>query len=280
MATPGTPTPDPTEEDFAALSALDLEAEVSEPVESSAPPTPKEPAPPVAPAEPPAPTAPPEEVKVETPEAPAPGPPAETPQPAAVPQPVTAPTAPTTPAAPTREEFVQRRQALLGEIAGRYAVSDEDAERYALEPHKVLPELAARVMLDAFDASIATISSMLPQMINEMVTRQSATTEVSKAFFKQWPQLAKAEYAPHVQKAAALYRQMNPKATAQKALTDVGVLACTSLGIPLTAETPKPAPTKSVPFVPSGAGAVPPAAPVSPNDVNLFERLSTLADED
>jgi hypothetical protein len=178
--------------------------------------------------------------------------------------------------------MLEKRTALLSEIQGRYAVSDAEAERYALEPHKVLPELAAKVMLDSFDASVSILASMLPQMVEQIVSQRNVASEAQKAFYDQWPQLARPEYAPEIQRITAMYRSMNPKAPLKKALSDIGALAMTTLGIPLapvSAPAPPAPAMRPVPFVPGGAGTVP-SAPPSSQDVNIFAHLATMGDED
>jgi hypothetical protein len=274
-----TPVVDPTETDFAALSDMSLEHDEPE-IEPAAvaapavvePPATKVEAPPVVTPPPTTPV-----VTLPVPSAPVPPQPAApVQQPAAAIQPSAAPTA------PTQEQFLQQRTALLTDIQGRYVVSDADAERYMTEPHKVLPELAARVMLDTFDATLAVVTPLIPRMIEEFITQRNVGSEVQKAFFTQWPQLEKPEYAPHIQKAAMLYKQMNPNVPMQKALSDIGVWVATALGVPLqpvVPSVPAPAPVvRSVPFVPGGM-ASPPATPTA-TEPNIFAHLATLSDED
>ena len=191
------------------------------------------------------------------------------------------PAAPTT--QPTAEQMLQRRNSLLSEIGGRYVVSEADAERLITEPHKVLPEMAAKIMLDSFDASVSIMASMLPKMIADVVQKQSQADTAQKAFFDQWPQLAKPELAPEIQRVAAMYRQLNPNAPLKKALSDIGALVATTLGLPLQSVASvqnAPAPVmRPVPFVPGGAGSTP-SGSAQPAAVNEFARLALLNDED
>ena len=273
-------TPELTETDFEALSTLSLEEDSDSPEPESV----VEEAPAVPVAEPvaatvvaPVPAAV-EPVKPVEPVAKAPEAPAVVAPPASETQQPAAPSG-----MPTTEQMLQRRNTLLSELSSRYTVSEVDAERLMTEPHKVLPEMAARNMLDSFDASVTVIASMLPKMIEDVVQRQTQADTAQKAFFEQWPQLAKPELAPEIQRVAAMYRQLNPKVPLKKALSDIGALVATTLGLPLQPVAPvqnAPAPVmRPVPFVPGGAGSTP-GGSAQPAAVNEFARLALLNDED
>lgn len=319
MATTVTP-PTPSVAENAPSDAVafdDLIGLGSEPDEGEAvtapPPAPAEPPPSVpAAAEPPASatTTPTGVQEVQPPQSQAPTPPMAQPQvqqpapsqpPAATPQVVTPP-APPQPVAPqptvqapppqpaqqpprlTQEEVIQRRQALIDDIAGRYAISEEDKAALAVEPEKVLPKIAGRLYVDVYEAVLQASLSQLPQLINGYTQVQRVAQQHEQAFYSKWPALQKPEYEPTIRQIAATYRQMNPQASADDMMNAVGVISMVQLGLgtaPASAAPPAAAPPPAQvpvqqppvvaqrPFTPAGVGganSTPAAATPGPFD--------------
>lgn len=213
-------------------------------------------------------------------------PPAQPPQPVATPQ-AAVPPAPPQPVAPqppvqvppaqpvqqpprpTQEEVLQRRQALIDDIAGRYAISEEDKAALAVEPEKVLPKIAGRLYVDVYEAVLQASLSQLPQLINGYNQVQRVAQQHEQAFYSKWPALQKPEYEPTIRQIAATYRQMNPQASADDMMNAVGVISMVQLGLgtapapvappaatPPPAQVPVQQPQQAAqrPFTPAGVG--------------------------
>jgi hypothetical protein len=82
----------------------------------------------------------------------------------------------------------------------------------------------------------------------ELATRQAhARQKFNHAFYAAWPQLGKREYVPNVQNALRTYRQLNPTASMEQTIQEVGAMVSVQLRV-----------------APPGMMQVAPAAPIVP----------------
>lgn len=150
-----------------------------------------------------------------------------------------------------------------------YALSEEDMARLDTEPQEFIPRLAARIYLDAVSAAISQVVNYLPRMVRQVNEQDAVNSQSENAFFERWPDLKQ-----HQQKVIAIgqtYRQMNPQATAEQFINEVGAAAMVSLRLDPAGKTPA-APATQQPFVPAAQtpqGGVP--KPVKPT--NIFSQL-------
>jgi len=238
----------------------------------------EEPTPPAEPAEPPAPTPQP----VAAPSTPGEGTPTE-PAPTSPQAPEPSPAEPVAPPSPpppvkTREEVVKeitaRREKLVEDITGRYALTKEDEEALITEPNKVLPRLVGRLYVDIFDAVVTALGRNLPTSVNAVIDQRTNAEEGERAFFEKWPQLKeKAEYRGVVEKIAAAYSQSNPGSTREEFIDQVGAMAMWKLGLaqpqgpvasPPASPPPTPSPRRHVPIAPGSAAPLPRAPQEDP----------------
>lgn len=187
---------------------------------------------------------------IETPQAPpavAPAPPSP-PQasPVGSPQGVQqAPVAPTAPQGPTPESLKRMREGWMEQLAQRYALSDEVAERLVENPREVLPRLAAAVHSQAIQEAFTYGQQMIPRLVQHTIQQNHAYSQAQGAFFSKWPELRGHEAA--VAQVAVAYRAANPGASLEDAIDKVGRLASTYLGVQSSA----PALAPSAPMAPA-----------------------------
>lgn len=214
--------------------------------------------------------------EAEPPAAPAPAPASETPpapaepaQPAAEPpqgvQP--APEAPVEPQQPqqpqsTPEQIQAAERAYAAQLENLYRFDEETALKLQTEPEKVLPALAAKLHLDVMKTVMAQMRGVLPQMLQTQTAEMERDTSAKQQFFGAWPELK--GYEQQVLQVGMMFRQLNPKATAEEAVQRIGELAMTSLGLSRQAPPAAPPVTPPSAFQPAVPGRVnPPAAPTS-----------------
>jgi len=268
-------------------------------------PPPAEPAPTPPPSESP-PAAPPEVVPPVVPPAPAEPAPPVSPEPQAVPQPPVAPpatpqpetptpvapAAATPPVAPTPEPVPLQspEQALAAQqqwrtdaeerLSKHFAVPEELLTQLQTEPEVVLPQLQARVFLDAVESAVYAVSSQLPALMAQSQQTVDSNAALEKQFFETWGQLdgKNPDHHATILRLGTVYKTSFPQASAGDFIRDVGAQSMIALRIqPVTAAPTAPAEAvpQPLPHVPVGTGA--PGAPgATPASDNPF---ATLADD-
>lgn len=190
--------------------------------------------------------------------------------------PVTAPAAdPQPPVAQpplTQDQYKQRlteaRNNLISHFEQAYTIPAEEATLLATEPEKVLPKMAARMLVDTYEAVIGEVKRQLPGMMQQFTQAQQTNTEAANQFFKEWPDLNKPELHETVVRAAMAYRHMNPKATPEDMRRDVGRMVTAVVnGIASPSAPVAPVSAPAQPHVPVGttAAGAPQPRPVEKN---------------
>lgn len=162
-----------------------------------------------------------------------------------------------------------------------YALSDSDAEAIQADP-KTLSKFAARVYLDAVTAATNILAHNLPAIMDNHTKLRADLQAAEGRFFEKWPGLR--EHVGTVTQFGRVYRQVNPQATEEQFVRDVGAQVAVALGIvPETARgqvvaTPQQqvvGPTV-LPHRPPAAVARPmggPAAPISALEQMIMDDL-------
>ena len=120
--------------------------------------------------------------------------------------------------------------------------------------------------------SVAMLVSMLPRIMSNVSQAQTQETAREKAFFEEWPELV--GHRDQVVRLGAVYYQMNPQASLENFIRDVGAHVAVSMKVDLsnrqaaTTETVREKAHK--PIAAAGGGGV--HAPVMKPGV--FEQLS------
>jgi hypothetical protein len=182
------------------------------------------------------------------------------------------------PSEPDKSYDALRTEALEELQDKTFALSEEDAQTLVTEPEKILPKLAANVYMAAYENVTKSIMASLPQMIAQTMSQQTAVETATDAFYTKWGKLDRnnAKHSSAVNRIAKVYRQVNPKASAEQFTAEVGAQTLLALGIPFEeiidappTEIPKP----FQPAAPSGAVRTPPPAAVTNEWTDLAEEL-------
>jgi hypothetical protein len=167
-----------------------------------------------------------------------------------------------------RQQIEEKKSEIEGSVATQlYSLSDEERDLLVTEPEKVLPQMAARVHLNAVTAVLTQISQRLPAMVLTLMEVQKAHVQAEDQFWNQFPTLNRQTDANTVMTLMKTYRQANPNATQEEAIKQVGAMAVVALGKHLQPNQQQQAPAsqpvvRQVPartaFQPAGNGqAVP-----------------------
>lgn len=258
------------------FSSIFSDTESSEPAASAAPavtatPAGAEPAPvePVAVAQPP-------------PAAPQVSPPVEqrAAEPAQAPQPAASAQAPSLdlndPQAIAAHLF-QNRAAVENVIAQQlFQLSVDDVEALQSDAAVAVPKLLARAYVLAQVGFLQQLNRLVPSMLD----RHSSTTKAYQAnedkFFSAWPQIDRVKHGDLVYRAATIYRQMNPQASVDDLIDQVGRFVSHQAGLQIAPRGKVAAPavaSASKPplgFRPAGSG---PSGIASTPQPDSFEYL-------
>ena len=174
-----------------------------------------------------------------------------------------APFVPEVPAAPPIDA-VKWEAEQLKNLEALYSLGDEEALAFATEPELVLPKLAAAMHLRITKSILASVQGLLPQMMQAQTITQTTEQAARQTFYSANPDLNKPEFETAVLQVGAMYRKVNPRASAEEASKKIGEMARLSLGLPqLNAPAPA-APVAQKPFSPArggSGGGVPAAQP-------------------
>jgi len=195
---------------------------------------------------------------------------------------------------PTQEEYdatiAEAKQKALTSLEEQFQLTEDQADALVTDPNTVLPQMLAKMYLDVYTNVMQGMQQQLPQMVHGVVQNSEVQARGKAAFHEAWPQLAKAEYSQTVERIGEAYKQMNPKATREEFIQEVGAQAWVALRLPLdellahtqAAPVPIADPKVTTLRTPAAAGSVPAAgkAPVQKQS-NAFESLADeFLDED
>lgn len=153
-----------------------------------------------------------------------------------------------------------------------YALSDEMVEELQNSADTAIPKLAAKIYMDAVQASITHVVTQLPDLVSRVIETQKVVAENEKAFYATWPDLVGHE--TDVKRLAVAYRQVYPNAKPEDVIRDVGAQAMVALRIPIeNGRTQSEDLRETKPHKPAGAGS-PPASPPKPGTKNPFTRIA------
>lgn len=205
------------------------------------------------------------------------------PPPQVAPQPAPAPTAqPAQPAADVAQAYAQQREQWLSHLERAYTPDQEAIELLQSEPEKALPKALAQVHARAAEETSQYVLGQVHQLVGAAVKQQLEVMRHEAQFYRSWPQLRNPAYAQTVSTVGYAFRQMNPQATPEQFIQQVGAQASVALGLPIgqqagarpqAAPAAQPAPSPqavqqqfrptgpSYQPAPSGVAAPPTAAP-------------------
>lgn len=122
-----------------------------------------------------------------------------------------------------------------------YALSQEQADELDINPAEFIAKAMSRVYLDAVTATLTQTMQFLPQMIQGIQTQEKASNANEDVFFGRWPKLK--EHQATVLRVGQVYRQLNPQASMEQFINEVGAQTMVALRIsPDEAAGVQPAP--------------------------------------
>lgn len=214
---------------------------------------------------------------------PAPVPPPEQ-QPVATPEPPAAAPVQPQPPQPSLEEqqaaFVAQRENAEKMLAEHYKLPTELAEGLDPDLAEALPRMGAKIFMDAVSHTLHQVTQILPQAVQTISAQQSTQHTLEDQFFEKWPGLR--EHADTVVRFGQSYRQLNPHASAEQFMEEVGTAVSVLQRVPLpNGEQPAAAPVEPT------APKFQPAAKAAPRggnakSDNMFTQLDSelFADEE
>ena len=110
-----------------------------------------------------------------------------------------------------------------------YALKPEEIDELDTNPGEFLSRKMAKVYLDAVTATLTQVTQFLPRMIQEVNQQSVQTNQNEEQFFQRWPKLK--EHAQAVLRTGAVYRQLNPQASMEDFINEVGAQTMVALRI-------------------------------------------------
>lgn len=147
-----------------------------------------------------------------------------------------------------------------------YRLTEEEMALMDTSPQEVIPKMMSKVYLDAVSASLTQFLTYLPRMVRQVNEQDKVNQEAEDSFFGRWEQLKPHKEA--VMKIGQVYRQMNPAASAEQFINEVGAAAMVSLRLDPTGSKPAATPAAPAAFVPAAqtpqGGVAAPKKPINP----------------
>ena len=160
----------------------------------------------------------------------------------------------------------------VGLLASRvYALDEETKEKLDSAPSEVMPQLAARLHMQVLTATLTQAANLFPMLMTEHLEKSRDYQAQEDKFFGEFPDL-KAHRA-QVERVAAVYRQLNPRASYEEATKQIAAMTRVQLQLPIPSLAPQVTPPVPVaPPTPSSAkgGA---AAPKAPTERSTWDEL-------
>lgn len=163
-----------------------------------------------------------------------------------------------------------------------YTFTQEQMDELDVNPADFISKAMSRVYLDAVTASLTQIAAHLPRMVQSINDQSTHANKHEEAFYQKWPQLK--VHHDKVLRMGAAYRQMNPEATVEDFINEVGAQTLVSLRISPDSQAngngqvqAQAAPAASKGFKPASSSAS--GGSVTPQK-NVFAELADQFEED
>jgi len=174
---------------------------------------------------------------------------------------------------PPGQSYDELKSNAVAELEKRYALSQEDADAMISEPEAVIPKLAARLYVDIYENMMNMLQHQLPHVVRDVQTTSSRQQKDEEAFYTAWPALRNVDRNELI-RIGQMYRQLNPQATREQFIQDVGVQSMVRFRLPIPGYNAPPPQPDVTPHMPAR-----PTAPVMPNQSTGGNLFADLADE-
>lgn len=176
-------------------------------------------------------------------------------------------------------QYTQQRTESITQASELFKLSDEDTELLRNEPEKVMPKLAAELFYDTHEAVVRSVMQLLPGLMQRYQSAQQVQQSNMNAFYEKWPALNDPKYTNDFNRISSMYGQLNPQASLEQFITEVGAQMMIANKIPFdlqTGQVIQPAAQEPAP-TPAHRPAMP-AAAASPGKAPAGE-FEALAEE-
>ena len=148
-----------------------------------------------------------------------------------------------------------------------YALNDDQVAELETNPKEAFPRLAALVHMRSMHAATNMVGRMLPQLVTAVLGQRETSDHFESQFFTEHSELA--DHKDMVLRYGQAYRQVNPQASPEDFIRDVGAQVKVALGLHNTGSSRK---TAMPPHKPASSRASAPAPKAS--STNVFEQLA------
>lgn len=156
----------------------------------------------------------------------------------------------------SEEERTALHKKARDSLTAIYKFDEETALKYETAPEEVIPRLAADLHMRIYNDVVNAVVGTIPQLVQQQLGATQQRKSDNDVFYEKWPGLK--THDTNVQKFAQLWWGMNPGATFETAVDEIGKHMSIALGIPVGEPTPTPAPVvpAATPHVPAGQVSV------------------------
>jgi hypothetical protein len=181
-------------------------------------------------------------------------------------------------AEPVQLDWAKWESDSIAGLVPQYQLTEDEANAMLTEPELVLPKLAASVHARVVKNILEHLPQILPNLLASTMQAQTVETNLRSQFFSVNDDLSDPKFAPAIQQAGAMFRQLNPEADVATASFQVGNMVRMAMGLAPKASaqnTPTPVAEQQVqqvqkPFTPAQSSA----AGGRPATMNEFEALA------
>lgn len=179
----------------------------------------------------------------------------------------------------------QNEAAAIQHIADTmFKLSPEEIEALETDTVGTVPKLLAKALVMSQRNTLNTIARLLPTMMQRQTAVTAKHSENEGKFYAAWPQIEKAKHGDLVNRLGAQYRQMNPNASLDQMIAELGPYIMMVAKIDPNArpgtQTAQPSPMaptgyrppQPAPFVPAGphSGGASPQQPPTLHPVEVM----------
>lgn len=174
----------------------------------------------------------------------------------------------------------QRPQMLELVAKNLYPLSEEDLTAVNTEPEKILPQLMARVHVNAVQGVLRHIAQQMPVVFNGLYEARERNRTMEDSFYRAWPQLDKAKHQQQIVQVGRVWRQMNPGGSTEDFVKQVGAQVVFLNGLhqqqpPASGQRPVTGtPARAPAFQPAGAAQT--GGPAAKQQVNGWDQIAQL----
>ena len=120
-------------------------------------------------------------------------------------------------------QYLENRKQVEADVASTvYALNEEQIQKMDEGDSTVISQLMAKVYMDAVTGSVAHMLTRLPGLVEQTLQAREQSGQLEQRFYGAWPALDAQKHSADVERFGQVYRQLNPTATPDDFIRDVG----------------------------------------------------------